>query len=284
METKTNFLLTSGDLHTFMLDTLSSELKLRGFSQETVKAYLFHNKKFLEFVSKPVEEVSEEDVKSYLAYLISDKKLAASSVALARSALTFYYNELLGKTITIKTPKIPKKIPVVLTKEEVRKLMSSTKSSKHRLIIELLYSSGLRLSECINLKIDDLELADRIGWVRSGKGGKDRMIILSDRLVKSIKEATSNKKAGYLFEGRNGPMTARAVQKALAKSAERAKIRKKVHPHTLRHSFATHLLEAGTDIRKIQILLGHSNLSTTQIYTSVSTTELKKVRSPLDDL
>lgn len=267
-----------------MLDTLSSELKLRGFSQETVKAYLFHNKKFLEFINKPAEEVNEEDVKSYLAHLISDKKLAASSVALARSALTFYYNEILGKAISIKTPKIPKKIPTVLTKEEVRKLMTATKSAKHRLLIELLYSSGLRLSECTNLKIEDLELEDRIGWVRSGKGGKDRMIILSDRVITSIKNAVGTMKTGFIFEGRNGQLTGRAVQKALAKSAERAKIRKKVHPHTLRHSFATHLLEAGTDIRKIQVLLGHSNLSTTQIYTSVSSTELKKVKSPLDDL
>lgn len=266
------------------MDKLSSELKLRGFSGETVKAYLFHNKKFLEFCKKPEGEITRDDIKSYLASLI-DKGLANSSIALAKSSIVFYHEKVLGKTFEkIETPKIPKKIPTVLTREEVRKLIGATKSAKHRLLIELLYSSGLRLSECTNLKIDDLELEDRMGWVRSGKGGKDRMIILSDKLVKSIKDAVSNERTGYLFEGRNGRLTGRAVQKALAKTAERAKIRKKVHPHTLRHSFATHLLEAGTDIRKIQVLLGHSNLSTTQIYTSVSTTELKKVRSPLDDL
>ncbi len=262
-----------------MLSTLGSELKLRGFSQETVKSYLFHNKKFLGFCDKDPKEVTEKDVKSYLAHLISDKKLSASSVALSRSALTFYYNEILGKNITIKTPKIPKKIPVVLTKKDIKKLIGATKSSRHRLLIELLYSSGLRLSECINLNINDLELSEKIGWVRKGKGGKDRMFILSNQVIDSVKNVVGNRTKGPIFD-----ITPRAVQKALEVAGKRAGLKKKVHPHTLRHSFATHLLEAGTDIRKIQVLLGHANLSTTQIYTSVSTKELKKVRSPLDDL
>lgn len=266
-----------------MLENLSSELKLRGFSPETVKSYMFHNTKFKEFTTKEDSEVTEADIKAYLASLL-DKDLSPSSVALAKAAIVFYHQNVLEKKLEkIETPKIPKKIPVVLTKEEVKKLMGAAKSAKHRLLIELLYSSGLRLSECTNLKLEDFELDQKIGWVRSGKGSKDRMFILSERLVKSIANAAGDKTSGLLFQGRNGKLTGRAVQKALAKIAERAKITKKVHPHMLRHSYATHLLEGGTDIRKIQVLLGHSDLSTTQIYTSVSTKELKKVASPMDD-
>lgn len=265
------------------MDKLASELKLRGFSPETVKSYLFHNNKFKEFCTKSDKEIAEEDIKLYLASLL-DKGLAHSTVALAKAAIIFYHEKVLEKTFKkIETPKIPKKIPVVLTKEEVRKLLRATKYAKHRLLIELLYSSGLRLSECINIKLEDLELDQKFGWVRKGKGSKDRMIILSDRLIKSIREAKGDKTSGLLFTGKNGKLTCRAVQKALVKIAERAGINKKVHPHMLRHSYATHLLESGTDIRKIQILLGHSDLSTTQIYTSVSTKELKKVISPMDD-
>jgi len=173
----------------------------------------------------------------------------------------------------------------VLTKEEVKKLIDATENKTHRLMLMLLYSSGIRLSELVNLKAGDLELEQAMGWVRSGKGAKDRLFIISKNLTGELKDfAAAKKRDDFLFSGRNGRMTPRNVQKIVASSAKKAGIEKNVHPHTLRHSLATHLLEDGTDIRKIQTLLGHSNLSTTQIYTHVSMEELKKIKNPLDGL
>ncbi len=265
-----------------MLDT---ELTLRGFSPNTVKAYSLHNRKFLAAVGKLPENVTEDDVKGYLAGLM--RKNSSASVSLVKASLKFFYDETLKRGIvTFKTPKGSKKLPTVLTREEVRKLIDSAYSSKSKLIIKLLYSSGLRLSECINMKVNDLELKERMGWVRKGKGSKDRMIILPNSLLEELKSYTKSKQPkGNLFTNKKGlPLSSRNIQKIVGLAARKAGINKRVTPHSLRHSFATHLLESGTDIRKIQELLGHSNLQTTQIYTKVSMEELKKVKSPLDSL
>jgi integrase/recombinase XerD len=270
------------------LEQLETELKLRGFSDKTVKSYLFYNNKFKTYVNKASTAVTEEDIKGYLAHLISDKKRNPATVALVRAALKFYYDGMLKKNIvTLKTPKIQKKLPTVLTREEVKRLIGAAPTSKSKLMLMLLYSSGLRISECCNLKFTDLEMDQKVGWVRKGKGGKDRLFILSDNLVEALKKHAEKKKTdgGYVFSNRLGnSLSARNMQKIVANTAKRAGLNKAVSPHTLRHSFATHLLESGESIRKIQELLGHSNLQTTQIYTRVSTDELKKVKSPLDEL
>ncbi|MDP2906996.1 MAG: tyrosine-type recombinase/integrase [Nanoarchaeota archaeon] len=270
-----------------ILKKLETELKLRGFSPNTVKAYTTANTLFLEWIKKQPEQVTEQDVKDYLGHLISDKKIAPSSIALKKAALKFLFDEILKKGIVnFKTPKIPKQVPVVLTRDEVRKLIDSAGSYKSKVIIQFLYSSGLRLSELINLKINDLEIKEKIGWVRRGKGNKDRMFLLSETIIKELEKymLTLDANEKYLFPGVEGHVSARNVQKIIENATERACLRKKVHPHMLRHCFATHLLDAGVDIRKIQELLGHANLQTTQIYTSVSKEELKKVKSPLDSL
>lgn len=267
---------------------LQTELRLRGFSDRTVQTYLYQNQKFLKFINKNPEQIQEIDIKEYLGYLLSDKKDAHSTVALAKAALKFYYDEILKKNIvTLKTPKLARKLPEVLTKEETRKLLDTLTHTKSRIIVKLLYSSGIRLSECLHLKVEDLELGNKMGWVRSGKGAKDRMFILSEDVCAEILRYvnTINRRSGYLFQGSdNKPLSPRNVQKIVKKAAQRAGIQKQITPHKLRHSFATHLLEAGTDIRIIQELLGHSNLQTTQIYTKVSQQQLRKVRSPLDQL
>ncbi len=269
-----------------VLKDLETELKLRGSSEYTRDKYLRINAAFLDFARKEPAQMTERDIKLYLADLL-DKGQANSSVALARSALLFLYNEVLEKGFTgIKTPKIGRKLPVVLTKEEVKRLIEAATHEKSRLLIKLLYASGLRIGECLALKVEDLELGERIAWVRSGKGGKDRMVILSEALVAEIKRYTRHQKiaAGLLFPGRTGAMTARNAHKIIAEAAKRAGITKPVSPHKLRHSFATHLREAGTDLRVIQELLGHANLQTTEIYTHVSSEEKRKVVSPLDTL
>ncbi len=267
-----------------MLEKLIVELKLRGFSQQTINMYTFYNKKFLDFINKPEEQITQEDIKLFLAeYTVK----SPATLSLIKSALKFYYEEILNKELNkLKTPKLQKKLPVVLTKDEIKELINSTTHPKSKLIVELLYSTGLRLSECINLKVTDLDQKEKTGWVRKGKGSKDRLFILSDRLVEHLQTYLQNldKNEIYLFPGRTGKLAQRTVQKIIENTTRKANIQKKVSPHTLRHSFATHLLEAGTNIRVIQELLGHSNLQTTQIYTKVSTEELKKVKSPLDTI
>lgn len=269
---------------TTALQKLDTELKLRGFSPRTAKMYKFYNEKFLEFIGKSPEQITEDDIKSFIADRLS--KFSPKSVVLMRSALKFYYDEVLGRGIVnIKAPKISRKLPTVLTRDEVKLLINGAKSLKHRLIIMLLYSSGLRVSELVNLKVGDLELEEKIGWVRSGKGAKDRMFIISKKLVEELKKYIKSKAIdAYVFSGRDGKLTTRSVQKIITNATKRAGLEKKVTPHVLRHTFATHMLEAGVNLRKIQMLLGHSQLSTTQLYLNVSNRELKEIKSPLDEL
>jgi len=269
-----------------MLKKLETELKLRGFTQATQKAYMEHNRKFLDFIKKQPEQITEEDLKLYLADLISERKQKPASVNLTISALKFFYKEILKKDIfsNIKPPKSEKKIPTVLSKDEIKQLLDVIINDKHKLLVELLYSSGLRVSEAVKMKIDDLNLKEKMGKVISGKGKKDRHIIISNNIIEHINNYLKGRKedSEYLFPSDKKHISVRMAQKIVNKSAKKAGIKKRVFCHALRSSFATHLLEAGTDIRIIQTLLGHSNLSTTERYTLVSTAQLKKVKSPLD--
>jgi len=272
-----------------MLKKLEIELKIRGFTLKTIQAYLYHNQKFLNFIKKDATAITTDDIKSYLAFLMSEKKLKPSSICLIISALKFFYEEILKKKelfLDVKPPKLEKKLPEALTKEEVKILIDALENPKHKLLVEFMYASGLRVSECVNLKIGDLMLSEKIGIVRQGKGRKDRNIILSDRLVSHLKEyLTSRPNIQYIFPGiSDNHITIRQAQKIVKKAALKGGIKKRVYCHILRSSFATHLLESGIDIRFIQELLGHSNISTTQRYTKVSTEQLKKIKSPLDSL
>ncbi len=271
----------------YLLEKLETELKIRNFSAKTQSAYISNNRMFLDFIGKDVNSVNEDDIKAYMAHLM-DKGLKPSSVSLAMSSLRFLYDEMMGKGIfaKIKLPKLEKKLPTVLSKEEIRKLLDITKNPKHNLLISFLYSSGLRVSEAISMKIDDLDLNERMGIVRAGKGKKDRNIILSESLVNDLRKYLGGRKDEnpYVFDVKDRHIAVRQAQRVVSEAASRAGIKKRVFCHALRSSFATHLLEAGTDIRVIQELLGHSNLATTQRYTKVSREQLKKVKSPGDDL
>ena len=265
-----------------VLNKLNAELKLRGFSTLTIRNYSFFVSKFLERTEKDVENLNEEDVKIYLSELFDSK--SKNTIMLAAASLRFFYNQILKKDFgDIRVPKKERKLPEVLTKVEIKSLIESADNIKSRLIISLLYSSGLRVSELVNLKIEDLNLNDRTGWVRKGKGGKDRIFIISSNLAEELGEylKMKNRELGYLFS-KNKPLTTRNIQKIIKGTRIRAGINKRVTPHTLRHSFATHLLEQGTDIRLIQSLLGHANLNTTQVYTHISSEQIKKVKNPLD--
>lgn len=269
------------------LNKLKIELKLRGFSQETVKAYMRHNELLLDYFKKDSLNITEEDIRAYFAYLVSETKTAARTLSLKKSALKFFYEEVMNKKIvSLKTPKIPKSVPEVLTRAEVKNLIESAGSKKTRLIIKLLYSTGLRVSELTNLKVGDIDLKEKSGWVRAGKGTKDRFFPLSELIVKELEGyvASLGKNQVYLFKGRKKNLTQRNIQKIVQLAARRAKLTKRVTPHKLRHSYATHLLEQGTDIRLIQKLLGHSSISTTEIYTHVSDRQLRGIKNPLDSL
>ena len=265
------------------------ELIVGGYSARTIKMYLFYLKEFLEHVKKNPDVVERGDIISFLAKKKEESNSSNATLSLIHSSLRFYFHNILGKKLLddIKTPRKAKKLPVTLTRQEIKALITAAKPKRNRLIVQFLYSSGARVSECVNLKIVDLNLKERIGSIRGGKGNKDRTIILSRDWSKYLKKYLDKKKvkSEFVFSKKNGKsLSSDTVQRIVREAAEKAGIQKRVTPHTLRHSYATHLLDAGENIRRIQELLGHSNLNTTQIYTHVSVQDLKKVESPLDNL
>lgn len=269
------------------LEKIRIELKISKNSEYTIRNYIKANKHLLNFTNKPPEQITEDDVKLYVAENLSDK--ASSSIILFLSAVKYAYLSILKKDPTsgIKRPKKEKKIPEVLSKEEVKALLDSLKTGKSKLMVSLMYACGLRVSELLNLKVSDLNFVEKIGHIKQAKGRKDRIFNIPDFIFLDLKCHAENqlkKNKEFLFTGPNGRLSSRNLQKIVSSASKRAGIKKKVHCHTLRHSFATHLLENSIDIRKIQELLGHSDLSTTQIYTHISTEELKKIKSPLDTL
>jgi integrase/recombinase XerD len=269
------------------LHKIEIELKISKNSPHTIKNYIRRNKDLLDFIKKSPEEISEEDVKHYLAENLSDK--AASSIIQFLAAIRYSYQAILKKDITlgIRRPKKERRIPTVLTKDEISKLFLVLTNKKSKLMISLLYACGLRVSELANLKAKDLFFDEKVGYVKQAKGRKDRMFNIPEFLFEDLKNQVEKQKISnqeYLFSGSKGKLSSRNFQKIVEKATRKAGIQKEVHCHTLRHSFATHLLEQGTDIRKIQELLGHADLSTTQIYTHISSEELKKIKSPIDSL
>lgn len=269
------------------LKKLETELKISKNSEYTIRNYLFFNEKLLSFSGKQPDDINVDDVKQFMAEKLTDK--AASSVILFLSALKYAYSNILKKDITteIKRPKRERKIPAVLSKDEVRKLINSLNNKKSKLMISLIYACGFRVSELVNLKPSDLDFAEKIGHARQAKGKKDRIFNIPEFLLQELREQADmqrEKHQTYLFTGPKGQISPRNLQKIVKKVAKKAGIEKQVHPHTLRHSFATHLLESGTDIRVIQELLGHASISTTELYTHISTEQLRKVKSPIDNL
>ncbi|MEA3414440.1 MAG: site-specific tyrosine recombinase/integron integrase [Nanoarchaeota archaeon] len=269
------------------LENLKQKLVFRGFSLQTVKSYVYNSKKFLEYLDESSQKVDEMAVKEYFQNLY-DKKYDVSTIRLVKASLDFLIKNVLRKNFVIEDIPYPKKkktLPKVLSKNEIKIIFNETINQKHKLILQMLYSSGIRLNELINLKREDIDPSRKTILISQGKGKKDRITILSEKLSKDLFDyiCKTEFKTKYLFESsRTKKYSQKTIQKILEKSSK--KLNKKVTPHMLRHSFATHLLESGTDIRYIQKLLGHSNLETTSIYTKVANTDLLKIKSPLDEL
>ncbi len=266
------------------LYNLKQELKIRKFSPKTIKSYLHYNTEFLKFIDKSPKLVKNDDIRKYLENKI-DKNIGSSTLSLIINALKFYYQQILGRNLlfNIKHPQKDKKLPVVLSKNEIKLLLGTIDNVKHKLSLALMYSAGLRVSEIIKLKTKDLDFDNQILWVRRGKGNKDRQTLLPKILINVLKKYTKNSNLDdYVFESnRGGILTERSIQKVFHNALIKSKICKNATCHSLRHSFATHLLEAGTDIRYIQELLGHKRLETTQIYTKFTNNKLKNIKSPL---
>lgn len=269
------------------LDNLHQLLKLKGFSQKTIKSYLYYNTVFLNFANKSSREICSSDIKKYLEYLV-DKNCASSTLNLVYNALKIYYGEIYKRRFFVNIPRAKKgkTLPVVLSKNEIKKIFGQTNNVKHKLALSLMYASGLRVSEITRLKVKDLDFDTGFIYVRQGKGFKDRKTLLPKILFSVLQRYVLNKKVkDYVFESlRGGKLTERSIQKVFCQALKMSGIKKQATCHSLRHSFATHLLESGTDIRYIQELLGHKRLETTQIYTKVTSGKLGEIKSPLDNL
>jgi integrase/recombinase XerD len=264
-----------------LLKRLEENLKLRNYSTETIKGYLFYVKKYLEF-SKD-KGLNEQSAKEFLIKRL--KNNSPSSVGHNVFALKYFFKEILNCKLYLPNPKRNKTLPNILTIDEIRKLIKVIKNPKHRLVIKLLYGTGIRVSEIIKIEKKDIDFSENLIKIRLAKGGKDRFVKLPDSLVQELKSYMNINEGNYLFESnKGGKLTKKTIGKIVQISAKRAGIEKRVYPHLLRHSFATHLLESGTDLRVIQKLLGHSDIKTTQIYTQISQASIKNIKSPLDNL
>ncbi len=266
-------------------------MTLAGFSPRTRKVYGNHIRSFLEWYGHSPMKATSEDLKRYLTHLVEERRVSRSYHSQAVSALRLLFVQLLDRPAVIDEiprPKKERRLPVVLSRQEVQQLIAAADNPGHRALIMILYSSGVRVSEAVRLRREDLDPDRGVIRVRAGKGEKDRYTLLSDRAAEMVDVHLEFQKDGseWLFTGgKDGrPITARTAQKIVARTGRRAGIRKKVTPHVLRHSFATHLLERGTDIRYIQELLGHATTRTTEIYTHVTRKDLARIQNPLDEL
>jgi integrase/recombinase XerD len=266
------------------------DMKLRNLALRTIQVYVERVATFAKYFGKSPEHLGPEDVRAYLLHLVQKKKASWSYYNQALCALRFLYRVTLGKEWVMEgvvCPKQEKKLPVILSPAEVTRFFEVITSLKHRAILMTAYAAGLRVSEVAALRVDDIDSQRMVLRVNQGKGRKDRYVMLSPRLLEILRTYwKAARPTEYLFPGNKPgkPITTRTVHLACRDAREASGLGKHVTVHTLRHSFATHLLEGGTNLRTIQILLGHRNLGTTALYTHVSPATLEATQSPLDRL
>ncbi|MBI2547233.1 MAG: tyrosine-type recombinase/integrase [Candidatus Aenigmarchaeota archaeon] len=266
-------------------EAVRRECRRRRYSERTIKTYIYCINRFLKFAKKDINRISKKDVRLYLESL-SEKGMAGNTMNVDHMAIRFLFEDVLDKRIwiDIKYSKVPEKLPVVLSKEEVKKLFNVITNPKHRLMVQLMYSAGLRVSELINLRIGDINLDKNYGWVRGGKGNKDRLFIVADSLKDELHKFMKSKTECLFTSGRGGRYNIRSLQQIIKKAAKSAGIKGKISPHTLRHSFATHLIENGYSVSEVQSLLGHKSPETTFVYLHTASPSMIKIKSPIDNL
>ncbi len=267
-----------------ILEKTENLLKLRGYSPKTRKSYLFYIAEYLGFSKKKKIKDKNEAIEEWLLNK-HKKKQSPQTINLALNAVKFLYAEVLKnpQKIDLKFAKRNKKLPVVLSRSEIEKIISQIENSKYKLMISIGYAGGLRVSEVVSLRVQDIDLEGLVIHLKSAKGKKDRITVFPEKLKTDFQNLIAGKKSDdFVFESsRGGKLTTTSLQKVFKKSLQKAGIKKEATFHSLRHSFATHLLENGTDVRYVQELLGHQNIRTTQIYTQVTNPKLKNIKSPL---
>jgi len=267
---------------------LAEDMKIRNMAQATIDAYTYHIGRFADFIKKPLARATPKDVRTFQLHLIEERKVGFSSFNQAVCAMRFLYSVTLPRKWPVKMipfGKRPKKLPTVLANQQVEALLRCTPNLKHRTLLMTLYAAGLRLAEATHLKIPDIDSQRMQINVAHGKGAKGRLVPLSPRLLEALRHYwRAYRPPLYLFPGKTPerPYAASSIQKAIKVAARKAGIRKNVHPHVLRHSFATSLLEAGVDLLTISRLLGHSSFMTTMVYLHCRREHLNSAPSPLD--
>jgi len=274
-----------GKLH----DQMQEDLVLKAYSPNTQRAYLRCARHFAGYYMRSPEEMGEQEVRGFLLHLVRDRQASPANLDMHVNALKFLYNVTLKRPEVVEGlshPKRPKTLPVILSPEEVLRVFAAIRSVKHKAIIATAYAAGLRISEVCGLRITDIDSQRMRIHVRSGKGKKDRYVMLAESLLVLLRQyyQKARPKGEYLFPGYkpHRPICTNAVRQVLRKVIRETGLAKKVTMHTLRHCFATHLLEAGTDIRILQVLLGHSSIRTTLRYTHITDRLVQKLVSPLD--
>ncbi|MBA4743832.1 MAG: tyrosine-type recombinase/integrase [Muricauda sp.] len=263
-------------------------LEVKRYSKNTIDSYTSIVKMARHFFNKPLDRVDETDLHRYFYFMVHTKKVSYSYQKQIAMALKLYYREMFGQSINLELlfpSRKPSKLPVILAREDVQKIIDKTKNVKHKSMIALTYSAGLRVGELISLKISDIDSTRMVVHIKAAKGNKDRIVPLSQKALHMLRDYYREYLPKYyLFEGqKGGKYTSSSFNKLLKSAAKRAKIHMHITAHTLRHSYATHLLEKGIDIRVIQKLLGHNSIKTTMIYTQVSEPTMLHVSSPFDD-
>lgn len=275
---------------TKLREQFKRDLELKGFSPKTQQSYIRHVALFAKYYNKSPESLDSEEIKDYLYYLITERNLSKSYVNQVYSGLKLLYEITLNKQWDMK--KIPrakkeKKLPQVLSQEEVKAILTCIRNLKHKAILSTIYAAGLRVGEVVNLKVSDIDSVNMQIRVEQGKGNKDRLTLLSEENLKILREYFKYfRPVHWLFPGGgiDKHLTTRSVEKIMDRAVITAGITKPATVHTLRHSFATHLLESGVDIYYIQRLLGHANIESTSIYLHMTNMKLRNIKSPLDTL
>ncbi len=269
-------------------DRMLVDLQLSGAKPTTQRTYLREVENLARYFNKSPEQLGEDELKEYLLYLMRERRLSEGTFRFYVAGLKFLYRTTLKREWAvekIRYPRAKRKLPVVLDLSEVQSLFAVTKNLKHKAILMMTYSSGLRVSETARLRLTDIDSKRMMVRIRQGKGGKDRYSILSQRALEQLRQYWhSYRPREWLLEGakKNDPITTHSIQLMFYAAKKRAGIRKPASIHTLRHSFATHLIEAGTSLHHVQMLLGHRSPTTTTVYLHVSRLNLAQVISPLD--
>jgi integrase/recombinase XerD len=277
-------------LYDSAIEAVRVKLKVKRYSPNTQKVYLDFLKSFFHFHCKDPESLDSQDVRPFIEALV-DRGLSTSSQNQAINAIKFYFEKVLHREVEhyyFDRPRKRFKLPVVLTPEEVKKLLGSCNNLKHEMILTVIYSLGLRAGELLNLKLTDFDKYRKCVHIRHGKGNKDRIVPVPEKLFNGLREYyLVFRPKIYLFEGQRGPGTPysnRSIQAILKRALIKAQVKKRITTHSLRHSYATHLMNNHIDLRTIQALLGHNSLKTTQIYTHLTDKDILATPSPLDFL